>query len=97
MAQIAIKGRNAASTGVSPFFLQHGYDVESVQGEVDETAGQLEHHPHRPDISAVAMVDKPKEVFAYIQARIAEAQQEQERQANRHRQESPAAKVGDKV
>jgi hypothetical protein len=32
-AQIAIKGRIAMSTRVSPFFLQHGYDVDLVQEE----------------------------------------------------------------
>ena len=34
MAQLAINGRDAAATGVSPFFLDHGYHVEPL--EIDE-------------------------------------------------------------
>ena len=35
MAQLAICSRDAASTGVSPFFLDHGYHVEPFQLEED--------------------------------------------------------------
>ena len=31
MAQLAINGRDSASTGVSPFFLDHGYHVEPLE------------------------------------------------------------------
>ena len=37
MAQLAINGRDSASTGVSPFFLDHGYHVEPLQ--LEEEAG----------------------------------------------------------
>jgi hypothetical protein len=46
---------------------------------------------------AAAMVKKFKEVFNYVQARMAEAQQAQELQANRHRQEAPILRVSDRV
>jgi hypothetical protein len=36
MAQIAINGRNATSIGISPFFLQHGYEVEPLQLEIGD-------------------------------------------------------------
>ena len=38
-AQIAINGRDAASTGVSPFFLQHGYHINplNLQEEIEPT------------------------------------------------------------
>lgn len=35
MAQLTICSRDAVSTGVSPFFLDHGYNVEPVQLEED--------------------------------------------------------------
>ena len=38
MAQIAINGRDATSTGVSPFFLQHGYNVDPLQLETPQGA-----------------------------------------------------------
>lgn len=46
---------------------------------------------------AEAIVAKIKEVTDWAQMTMAEAQQEQERQANRQRNPSPAYKVGDKV
>lgn len=96
-AQIAIKGRNAASTGVSPFFLQHGYDVDAVQEDPDWVADNLNRNKSDPEKAATNFIEKFKETFEYVQSRMAEAQQEQERQANRHRQEAPQLRVGDKV
>lgn len=96
-AQIAIKGRVATATGVSPFFLQHGYDVDAVQEDPDLVAESLHRHAREPAKAAVAMVTKFRETFAFVQSKMAEAQQEQERQANRHRQEAPQLRVGDKV
>jgi len=96
-AQIAIKGRNATSTGVSPFFLQHGYDVDAVQEDPEWVAESLHRNPSNPEKAANAIVKKFKETFDYVQSRIAEAQQEQERQANRHRQEAPRLQEGDRV
>jgi hypothetical protein len=93
-AQIVIKGRNATSTGVSPFFLMHGYDVDPLQirdSEVFDT-------PPNPDEKlAERLAAKFKETFHYMHARMAEAQQEQEKYANRHRQEAASLRVRDKV
>jgi hypothetical protein len=96
-AQIAIKGRIAISTGVSPFFLQHGYNVDPVQEDEGWTSKQHNRKIPRPDEAAVAMIEKFKEVFNYVQARMAEAQQAQELQPNCHRQEPPILQVGDRV
>jgi hypothetical protein len=87
--QIAIKGQIAISTGVSPFFLQHGYDVDPVQEDKGWTSKQHDRKILRPDEAAVAMIEKFKKVFDYVQARMAEAQQAQKLQANRHWQEAP--------
>jgi hypothetical protein len=99
MAAIAIKGREARSTKVSPFFLQHGYNVDPLQLDVSQG-------PDRADLTtearsdydkAKAIVEKFQQVFDLAQANMAEAQQEQERQANRHRREQPTLRVHDKV
>jgi transposase InsO family protein len=87
--QIVIKGQITISTGVSPFFLQHGYDVDPVQEDEGWTSKQHNQKISRPDEAAVAMIEKFKEVFNYVQARMVEAQQAQELQANCHRQEAP--------
>jgi len=99
MAAIAIKGREARSTKVSPFFLQHGYNVDPLQLDISQG-------PNRADLTAEArtdydkakaIVEKFQQVFDFAQANMAEAQQEQERQANRHRHEQPTLRVNDKV
>ena len=99
MAAIAIKRREARSTKVSPFFLQHGYNVDPLQLDISQG-------PNREDLTAEArtdydksraIVEKFQQVFDFAQANMAEAQQEQERQANRHRHEQPTLRVNDKV
>jgi hypothetical protein len=88
-AQMAIKEQIAISTGVSPFFLQHEYDVDPVQEDEGWTSKQHNRKISCPNEAAVAMIEKFKEVFNYVQARMAEAQQAQELQANHHWQEAP--------
>jgi hypothetical protein len=72
----------------------HGYDVDPLQirdSEVFDT-------PPNPDEKlAERLAAKFKETFHYVHARMAEAQQEQEKYANRHRQEAASLRVGDKV
>jgi hypothetical protein len=99
MASIAIKGREARSTRVSPFFLQYGYNVDSIQLDVSQGPNREELEARvKPDFDkAKAIVEKFKQVFDIAQTTMAEAQQEQERQANRHRHEQPKLQVNDKV
>jgi hypothetical protein len=99
LAQIAIRGRNATSTKVSPFFLQHGYNIDPLQLEVPAGADRRRYTAHeRSDREkAKSIVTKLRHLVELAQASMAEAQQEQERQANRHRQEAPQLRVGDKV
>ncbi|KAH0345010.1 hypothetical protein KCU83_g8031, partial [Aureobasidium melanogenum] len=94
--EFALNGRMSNVTGTSPFFLSHGYHVEPLQ---------LSEEPQpAPDLAALSPVQqadmiaaKIKNATEWTQSAIAEAQQEQERQANRHRNPSPAYKTGDKV
>jgi transposase InsO family protein len=95
--QIAIKGRDSASTGVSPFFLQHGYNQDPVNFAPNEDSALRRKKRTKPEEAARAMADKFVLTMEFAQAKMAEAQQEQEKYANKHRKESPRLRVGDKV
>jgi hypothetical protein len=94
MAQLAINGRDSTSTGVSPFFLDHGYNVEPLQleGEVRDLPNARTMRQKGENIIA-----KLKGALEVAQATMAIAQQRQEEVANRRRSEAPAYRPGDKV
>ena len=98
MAQIAINGRVATSTGVSPFFLQHGHEVNPLQIELGESLRRPNPAERLSDVQkAQEIASKLRQVTELAQAAMAEAQQEQERQANKTRREAQSLRVGDKV
>jgi hypothetical protein len=98
-AELAINNRNATSTGISPFFMMHGYNVDPIQ--IDEELAQLGERDGRTRLSPIAqgeqVVKKLKDARDWAEAAIAVAQQTQEQNANRHRQPAMQFKVGDKV
>jgi hypothetical protein len=95
-AELAINNRNATSTGVSPFFMTHGYDVDPIQ--IDE---QLEERDENARLSPVArgeqVVKKLLNARNWAEAAMAAAQQAQEQYANRHRQPAMQFRAGDRV
>jgi hypothetical protein len=93
-AELAINNRNAASTGVSPFFLIHGYHVEPLQLAEEPQQSQSARSPVQ---LADSIVQKLKSAVEWAQLAVAIAQQRQEEQANRSRREGPAFQGGDKV
>ena len=99
MAMVAIRGRDARSTKVSPFFLQHGYNVDPLQLEVTKGPSEEDLASHaRPDYNkAKSIIEKFQHILQLAQTNMADAQQEQEKQANRHRREQPQFRVNDKV
>jgi hypothetical protein len=99
VASIAIKGHKARSTRVSPFFLQHSYNINPIQRDISQGPNKEELEAHvKPDYNkAEATVEKFTQVFDIAQTTMAEAQQEQEQQANRHRYEPPTLQVSNKV
>ena len=98
MAQIAINGRNATSTGISPFFLQHGHEVEPLQLEIgNERQLRKPAEQLSDEQKAVEIAVKLQQAVELAQAGMAVAQQEQERQANRTQREAQSYRVGDKV
>jgi hypothetical protein len=68
MASIAI-GRKARSTGVSPFFLQHGYNVNPIQLDVSQGPNREELEARvKPNYdNTKAIVEKFKQVFDIAQ------------------------------
>jgi hypothetical protein len=99
MAQIAINRRDATSTGVAPFFLQHRYNVNPLQLDTPLGAEKKRYTAkERSDRDkAEAIVAKFRDVFELAQASMAAAQAEQEKQTNRHQKEARNYKVSDKV
>ena len=95
LAMLAINNRTATSTGLSPFFATHGYDVDLVgltRGRED-----LRTRGRSPVAIGEAFVARLKEATEVAQATIASAQERQEEQANRARQVAEQFRVGDKV
>ncbi|OKO99443.1 Transposon Ty3-I Gag-Pol polyprotein, partial [Penicillium subrubescens] len=91
---VAINNRDAASTGISPFFFTHGYHVDPIG--IDE-AGQLEDALTPPRKAGETFVNRLREATDWAQAAIASAQALQEEQANRRRQAAPVYKKDDWV
>jgi transposase InsO family protein len=94
IAELAINNRDAASTGVSPFFLTHGYHVEPLQltDEPQEVQKALS-----PVQRADLIVRKLRDAVEWSQTSMAVAQQNQEEATNRRREQAFQYKVGDKV
>jgi len=90
LAQIAIKLREAKSIEMTPFFVTHGYNPDLLQLRDSATEGRRE--PKMDDI-----LSKLQATAELASATMADAQQEQEKYANRHRKEAPRYKVGDSV
>jgi hypothetical protein len=93
-AQIAIMGRDAASTGVSPFFLEHGWHVEPLDLQLEPTRRTTGPSPIQ---RADAIVQKLQTAREWAQVSMAAAQQRQEEATNRRRQQAYNFKVKDKV
>ena len=91
---VAINNRDAASTGISPFFFTHGYHVDPIG--LDES-NQLQETLTRPELAGETFVNRLQEATDWAQAAIASAQAIQEEQTNRRRQAAPIYKKGDWV
>lgn len=94
MAELALNNRDAASTGVSPFFLSHGFHARVLDVCDDLRQSYEKRSPIQQGEAIVAKLQKASE---WAQASMAIAQQNQERTTNRYRMQSPKFKVGDKV
>lgn len=96
-AQIALDGKPSTTTGISPFFMTHGYDVRAIETNPSlDDDGRRNVNPN-PAQQGEAMVAKMKEACEWAQAAMAAAQQIQQDYANRGREAPITYKVGDKV
>ena len=93
MAQLALNTRpNSAIGGMGPFFLRHGYDLESLM-EPSPTVYQNTRHPGR--LSALKYVQKLRDAQDFAQAAMASAQQRNEANGNSMRRQPEKFNVGD--
>ncbi|MDI6015458.1 reverse transcriptase domain-containing protein [Escherichia coli] len=94
-AEVAINNRDAAATGVSPFFLEHGYHVDPLDFTDQVAAGNEQ--SKSPIQRAEAILTKLKKATEWAQASMAAAQQEQEDFVNRSRDPAVEYRIGDEV
>ena len=83
LAQIALDNKPASTTGVSPFFLTHGYDATPIEIVEDKTRLEDASSPRK---KGELIVQKLQEAQEFAQAAMAVAQQTQEQYANRSRE-----------
>lgn len=94
ICELAINNRDAATTGVSPFFLSHGYNVEPLElpplpdGYAPATTARE---------SAERIVKKLADARQHAEAAMAFAQQKMEEGANKSRDPAPVYQPGDFV
>ncbi|THC87386.1 hypothetical protein EYZ11_013167 [Aspergillus tanneri] len=98
IAQLAVNGRNATATGISPFFLDHGYDMETIQLDNTQDTNLVPTETQRTKAQqGHDIVTKLAHALDIAKAELAAAQQKYEAYTNRHRTSAPAYRVGDKV
>ena len=95
IAELAINNKDAVSTGVSPFFLSHGYHVKIL--ETDEELHAAGNEIRSPIQKADNIFTKLKQTSDWAQTAMVVAQQEQQQYADKTRAQAPKYKVGDKV
>ena len=94
-AEIALNNKPATTTGVSPFFLSHGYNAEPIAVQPSDL--RSEGSEANPRVRAEKVVEKLTDVRTFAEAALAAAQQQQESYANRARDPQVAFRAGDKV
>ncbi|KAI0996566.1 hypothetical protein K3495_g11617 [Podosphaera aphanis] len=90
-AMLAINNRTVSSLGMSPFFAEHGYNIEPIQLVNPKEKSSA------PEKRAQNFVKRIHEAEILAQASMASAQQRMEEYANRKRSEAEIFKVGDRV
>ena len=94
MAQLAISNHDSASTGMSLFFLDHGYHLETL--DLQEPISPPVHLKSMKDI-AENIVMKMKRALELAQADLAATQQHQKEYTNHCQNVAPIYQPGSKV
>ena len=93
-AMLAINNHVASSTGISPFNLTHGYDVDILAHPAsDASSGARDSPIGRAD----ALHSRLQEATIFAQAAMASAQERQSHYSNQHRQAAPNIPIGSAV
>jgi transposase InsO family protein len=92
-AMLALNNRTNASTGMSAFFMTHGFHHEVVQSAPEHT----EAADASPAALARAWLGQWSAATAHAQAAMAEAQEQQAEYANRKRSAADSFQPGDRV
>ena len=92
-AEFAANSNVNASTGMTPFFADHGYEPRSGA----EPPSTYEGTGRAEILHADDLVRKHEDIRKHLQEQLTWAQEEQARYANRDRQPHPEYKVGDRV
>jgi hypothetical protein len=96
--ELMMNSRTNTSIGVSPFFLQHGYQntpFKDTETSLPTTDPMDKTTP--PEERAQSIVRTLQQASQWAIAAMTYSQQQQEEQANRHRKQAPKYQVGDQV
>jgi hypothetical protein len=93
-AELAINNRIASATGMSPFFLDHSYDLEVIDLRDAEHEPTTRRNERR---IAKEIIEKLASALDLAQTELAATQQKMENAVNRHRDAAYKYRVGDKV
>lgn len=93
MAQLAINNRDNSGSGLSPFFLLHGYHAEPIQQKSDSNTTSKSTSAKQVE----KFVNRLREAQDHASSAMAAAQIQMEEQANKKRSQAPKFMVGEKV
>lgn len=92
-AQLAINNRDNSISGLSPFYITHGYNISPISQTPNHNC-DLRTIPAK---RAENFIGRLREAEEYASATMASAQQQMEEYANLKRNPAPLFRVGDKV
>lgn len=92
-AMLSLNSRNNAATGISPFFIEHGYHMEPIPISDHDADKKRE----SPEARASQLMRKLQQVREFTQVALAASQAKMEDSANKKRQPAEELRVGDKV
>ncbi|KAL1952554.1 hypothetical protein VTO42DRAFT_4819 [Malbranchea cinnamomea] len=97
MVVLHIAARPANATGLSPFLLTYGWEVNVLELFGDSSSNVAAPGQNSPEAQEECIVNRLRQALEWAQASMAAAQEDYECHANAHRTPAPVYKPGDKV
>lgn len=97
MAEFAARNAVSASTGVTPFFANHGHHPRMSFGPPRPLYKGATRAIRDANTFGTAFVDKMEQILEVLKTNLATARASQEQFANANRQPAPSYRVGDQV